>query len=113
LASVIVENNGKGQFAMKNLPSEAQTAPVFAIAMLGKNILLGGNLYETPPALGRMDAMQGVLLQNNGKCNFSAIKPTESGFVTDGAVRDMHFFNNGKYLLIGNNNGKVQVLEAH
>jgi enediyne biosynthesis protein E4 len=113
LASVIVENNGKGQFSIKNLPSEAQTAPVFAIAMWGKNLVLGGNLYEAQPAIGRMDALQGVLLQNNGKCNFSSIKPTESGFVTDGAVRDMHFFNNGKYLLIGNNNGKVQVLEAH
>jgi hypothetical protein len=70
-------------------------------------------LYEAQPAIGRMDALQGVLLQNNGKCNFSAIKPTESGFVTDGAVRDMQLFNHGKYLLIGNNNGKVQVLASH
>jgi enediyne biosynthesis protein E4 len=113
LASVIVENKGKKQFFLKNLPSEAQTAPIFAIATYKKNILLGGNLYETQPAVGRMDGMNGVLLQHNGNLNFSAIKREKSGFTTNGAVRDIQPLQHGKYMVVASNGAAVQVLEIH
>lgn len=94
LATVAIWNEG-GKLTVKVLPNEAQWSPVFAIAtdhLDGDNnpeILLGGNLLATQPAIGPYDASYGVVLKNEGARQFVSIRPADTGFVLKGQVRDI------------------------
>lgn len=76
LASCIFLNNGKGQFQKKQLPAIAQVSPIFDFEVAdfdGDNlpdIFPVGNLFEISTQLGRLDALNGVLLHNSGDGNF-------------------------------------------
>jgi len=76
LQSRIFQNNGSGNFIAIDLPFEAQQSVVFALCAEDVNndgltdILLGGNLYETHPSFGRLDASYGLLMINQGKMEF-------------------------------------------
>ena len=95
LSSSVFLNNGKGVFETKALPMEAQVSPVYGIAVEDINrdghddLLLGGNLYRVKPEAGRYDASYGCVLIGDGRGNFSAQAPMESGFKVDGEVRDI------------------------
>ena len=71
-------NNGKNGFAIKPLPTEAQFAPVYGIAIGdfdrdGKqDILLGGNFYQSKPEAGIYDGSYGLFLKGNGSGNFKS-----------------------------------------
>jgi enediyne biosynthesis protein E4 len=91
--SVYVENKGKGQFNVKPLPFEVQFSKVFAFE-IGDfdndghlDALAGGNLYGVSTYQGRYDASYGWLLKGDGKGNFKALWPTQSGFFVDGELR--------------------------
>ncbi|MDZ4710106.1 MAG: VCBS repeat-containing protein [Saprospiraceae bacterium] len=116
LQSRIFQNTGNGNFDPVDLPFEAQSTAVFAIAPDDFNadglldILLGGNLLETHPSFGRLDAGHGVLLINQGNMKFQTIPPAESGIFIDGAIRDIkRYHTHGKtsYLIVRNNNTPV------
>jgi len=89
LHSVILINDGQGQFTSDPLPMEAQLTPLFTALALDINgdsaheILLGGNLYEAKPEVGRYDASYGVVLDNAQQ----AIPWAQSGFWVDGPLR--------------------------
>jgi hypothetical protein len=57
---------------LKSLPEEAQLSPVYGIEVRdmdndGKlDILLGGNLYNVRPEVGRYDASFGLFLKGDG-----------------------------------------------
>ncbi len=93
--SLIAVNNGDGLFDVQELPQEAQVAPVFAIQVHdfdGDNhldILLAGNLYETQPLIGRMDASTGTLLLGNDGGSFASTDPTSLGLSLRGQIRDL------------------------
>lgn len=114
-----LENLGNGAFAVKDLPIEAQFAPVRSILCGDFNkdgkedILLGGNFYAVPPKTGRYDASYGTLLLGDGKGKFSFINARQSGVVLTGEVRDMKRIelSKGKEIIIaGKNNDYLQVL---
>ncbi|MCW3117936.1 MAG: repeat-containing protein, partial [Chitinophagaceae bacterium] len=85
-----IENNGNFQFALHTLPAQAQWAPVYGIAVNDFNgdgnmdIMLNGNEFSMAPPLGRYDALNGLVLQGNGKGNFAPLPILQSGIYIPG-----------------------------
>ncbi len=106
LATTLFINDGKGGFAMKNLPIEAQFSPVCAILADDFNgdghpdLLLGGNFFRAKPEMGRYDASYGTLLLGDGKNNFRATSSAVSGLKIVGEIRDLVELKSGKNNLI-------------
>ena len=111
-------NNTNGRFISKPLPVEAQVSPVYAIAADDYDndgnidILIGGNLYQAKPEVGIYDASYGLMLRGDGKGNFSALTPQQSGINIRGAIRDIVPVMAGKkkLMLIGENNGRLRII---
>lgn len=91
--TVWVENLGSGKFKVHELPVMAQIAPTNGIITDDVNsdgfpdILLVGNDYGNEIFIGRLDASVGLLLLGDGKGNFKASNPLESGFVVPGDAK--------------------------
>jgi hypothetical protein len=121
LESVVLINDGKGKFTMIKLPLEAQVAPVYGIAVSDFNgddkedILLGGNLFEVKPEIGKYDASYGTLLLGNGDGTFNAIQNNCIGLYLKGQVRDIVPFklNSAQVFLVALNNEKMQILQTN
>ncbi len=94
LESAILWNNGIDGFKIEPLPLEAQLSPIYAILINDMNkdgredIVLGGNLYNVKPEVGRYDASYGLLLNGTGHGKFKTIPYQESGLFIEGEVRD-------------------------
>ncbi len=94
LSSVILINNGNFNFTVTELPIQAQFSNVYAIAANDFDndgdidIVLGGNLYNVKPEIGRYDATRGIYLENQGNLNFKNIK-NGNGFSVKGQIRDI------------------------
>lgn len=95
LQSAYIENKGNGQFVMRSLPIEAQTAPLYG--MMSDDIdddgnldlLLVGNDYGMEPYSGRHDAFNGLCLKGDGKGNFTSLSVPESGFFVGGDAKGL------------------------
>ena len=89
MASSYIENNGKGLFTVKQLPVEAQFAPLLGMLVTDVNAdgnldLVGvGNEYGTETLTGWYDAGVGTCLLGNGAGKFSSVKAGRSGFLVD------------------------------
>ncbi|MBE7171860.1 MAG: VCBS repeat-containing protein [Williamsia sp.] len=112
LTSSYIENKGNGQFAIKPLPIEAQTAPVYGMASEdvdgdgNLDLLLVGNDYGMEPGGGRHDAFNGLYLKGNGKGDFAAATVAESGFFVKGDAKGLatiHTAKNEDLLLVTQN----------
>jgi hypothetical protein len=112
-----IENKGNGRMEIRSLPVEAQFSVVSALQSGDfdgdgkKDILLAGNFYGVTPLLSRYDASIGLLLRGNGKGDFLAVSPTQSGFISKGECRDIQLIKlaNGKTIaLIMRNNATLQ-----
>ncbi|MDC6404601.1 MULTISPECIES: FG-GAP-like repeat-containing protein [Maribacter] len=94
LESVILVNNGNLTFEVLPLPIAAQFSTTYAIATNDfdgdgdQDIVLGGNLYNVKPEVGRYDASYGVYMENKGGLKFETIK-SGKGFKVKGEIRDM------------------------
>jgi hypothetical protein len=119
LKSVYAINDGKGNFTVKELPTSAQISCINAIETMDvnqdgfKDIVLAGNFIGFIPQFTRLDACRGVVLLNDKKGGFISKRNKDTGFVTEGEVRDMKFMNFGKkqYLISFANNKKPQFFE--
>ncbi|NOY36123.1 MAG: VCBS repeat-containing protein [Chlorobi bacterium] len=112
-------NDGNGHFTRKSLPVEAQFSPVFAANVDDYNgdgnpdILLGGNLYNVKPEVGRYDASYGSFLIGDGRGGFRNIPARVSGFRLNGEIRDIMQVktNTGTILVIARSNNPMQVFK--
>jgi enediyne biosynthesis protein E4 len=119
LKSVIAINDGKGNFTVRELPANAQISCINAIETLDlnhdgfKDMVLAGNFVGFIPQFTRLDACRGVVLLNNKKGGFVSQRNIDTGFVTEGEVRDMKFMKFGEksYLISFANNRKPQFFE--
>ena len=120
LETSIFINDGKGHFTRKPLPDEAQFSPVYAAKVGDYNhdgkpdILLGGNLYNVKPELGRYDASYGSFLSGDGHGNFTYIPAKVSGLHLDGEIRDFKELTtpNGKILVVARSNDSPEVFKV-
>ncbi len=118
LSSAVLEYDG--QYQIRPLPAEAQTAPVFGFAVEdfdgdGANeIIGGGNFYGFTPSIGRSDASYGFFLDSDAQGRLNPAPLSKAGFALFGEVRDMQVLRGPKdknFLLVTKSGGKVQVFE--
>jgi hypothetical protein len=108
--TVWLENQGDGNWAVRELPVAAQMSPVFAILPLDANkdglqdLILAGNMSETRPTMGPWDANYGQLFLNRGDGQFEYIPQHQSGLSLIGDVRSAVALNGGQTLLFFRNN---------
>ncbi len=109
-------NHGKNSFVKESLNNTEQVAPILAgcavdINMDGrKDIILGGNLYEVSPDIGRGDASYGHLLLGEDQ-GFTTIGHQSSGFVLQGAVRHIKniTIDRKMHFIVAMNNDSLQI----
>ncbi len=106
LSSIVLINEGDFNFRVQELPIEAQFSTTYAIATHDfdkdgdQDIVLGGNLYNVKPEVGRYDASYGIYLENLGAMKFISHK-SGSGFNMKGEIRDMVI--DGQQLIVARN----------
>ena len=110
LRSVILRNDGSSSFEKIILPESVQVSPIYAIEIAELNgdgfpdILMGGNLYNVQPEMGRYDASYGHALINDGKGNYTD-QSNELGFSVKGEIRDFVVSNDS--IMVFRNNDSV------
>ncbi|MBC8151388.1 MAG: VCBS repeat-containing protein [Bacteroidetes bacterium] len=118
--TVVLLNDGKGNFTRKSLPMAAQLSPVHAIQTRDFNrdgktdILLAGNFLDVLTEIGRYDASYGLLLTGDGRGNFKPMPAAQSGFFVKGQVRAMQAVRMGggkTRLVLAKNSDKAQVFD--
>ncbi len=113
--------NEKGKFNRKDLPIEAQVAPVNQILVDDfdkdgyQDIVLAGNLFASEVETPRADAGVGVFLKKDKEGKFTAKSPRSSGLFIDGDVKDLAKITvKGKrYMLVANNNDFLRFIKIN
>ncbi len=86
--SIVIQNKGNWTFEYKALPMQVQWSNInqFLVYDLNKDkfpdLLTIGNDYGFELFNGRQDASNGLVLINNTKGNFNALKPSKTNFIT-------------------------------
>jgi hypothetical protein len=94
-ATSVALGDGRGGYALRPLPVEAQVAPVRAALAADYDgdgrvdLLLAGNDFGVPPSLGRYDALRGLLLRGRGDGTFRAVPMAESRLDLGGEARHL------------------------
>lgn len=108
LESGILLNGGDGNFEWKPFPKMAQKSWIFAIQILDLNedgkqdLILGGNLAQVKPEIGKLDASYGEVLLGNGDGTFTFSPNRENGLRLDGDVRAFSLLGEKQILVIKN-----------
>jgi len=120
-ASAIALNNGNGTFELRQLPIEAQFAPIYAALAADldgdghTDVIVGGNFNGAPPIQGRYDASYGLMLRGTGAGTFQAMDMDASGLAIEGQVRHMKMLHGPKgerLVVVARNNSTLQVLRV-
>jgi hypothetical protein len=113
---------GGGKFKVHELPVEAQLAPVNGLVADDVNgdgildILLVGNDFGNEIFIGRLDALNGLVLLGDGKGNFVPMNVSESGFIVPGDAKALVKLarNSGSPLYIASQNrGELKVFQSN
>lgn len=116
LETSILLNNSSGGFELKPLPLQAQFSPVYGITITDvdndakKDIVLGGNLFNSKPEVGRYDALHGLLLKGEGNGKFTSIPSLKSGIEVEGEsrlVEELSSGSGGKIIAFIRNNNTI------
>jgi hypothetical protein len=119
--SSYVENLGNGKFKIHELPSLAQLAPVNGILAEDVNqdgfldILLVGNDFGNEIFIGRLDALNGLVLLGDGKGGFTPAKSDRSGFIVPGdakALVKLSSVNGSPLYIASQNRGELKVFRG-
>ncbi|HSF55351.1 MAG TPA: VCBS repeat-containing protein, partial [Algoriphagus sp.] len=111
LESGILLNKGSGNFEWKPFPRMAQRSWTFAIQVLDINedgkqdLILGGNLAQIKPEIGKFDASFGEVLIGKGDGTFDFIPNREHGLKLEGDVRAFSLLGDKQILVVKNSAG--------
>lgn len=89
-SSVFLKNNGNGKFTAIPLPAQAQISVLDGMTVGDYNgdgnldVVINGNDYGTEPIIGRYDALNGLMLEGDGKGNFKGLPISKSGIYIPG-----------------------------
>jgi hypothetical protein len=120
-ASSVALNNADGTFTVRELPAEAQFAPIYAALAQDfdgdghVDLLVGGNFFGVPPVLGRYDASYGLVLRGRGDGQFEPVDMDQSGVEIDGQVRRIKALrgaNGQRLIVVARNNEKLEILRV-
>ncbi len=120
LASMVFLNDGQGHFTATPLPTLAQLAPGFGIALhdMDRDGHLDGfmaqNFYHPQRETGRMNASLNTFLKGTGKGTFEAIWPKASGLQTREDSRGVVLLDSPQstpQLIIAVNDGPLRVFQ--
>ena len=125
--SIILENVGMNLqglpiFETRPLPMEAQFAPIHDFLVTNVNqdqlpdILCVGNLLTTRVETGRMDALPGLVLLNQGGNQFMPLSPEESGFIANGEGRKLVQImtpSGNDRIIVSQQNGELFIFEKN
>jgi hypothetical protein len=114
LETVWLDNTGK-EYIIKQLPIEAQFAPVYAAAADDfdgdghTDLFLAGNNRWARIYFGRYNANHGQLFLGDGKGNFRYVSSRKTGIQIRSDVRDAAVVKGktGKSIVVGVNNGQA------
>lgn len=118
LSSSYLENKGQGAFLLTPLPMLAQLAPLTSIWIGDINndthtdILSVGNSFAPDFITGRYDASCGLLMLGNGRGQFRALTPNQSGIHLAGDMKSvvkLHIAGQPTWL-VGTNSAAIQVI---
>jgi len=116
-ANSYLENLGGGKFAIRDLPMEVQTAPIYGLLADDYDgdghldILLAGNSYASETLTGWYDAGIGRYLRGDGNGKFTPVPLPKSGFFADKDAKGMAQVvapDGGRQVVVANNNDKLQ-----
>jgi len=111
------ENQG-GKFVRRELPIQAQIAPVQGIICDDFNgdgnidLLMAGNKYGFEVETNPCDSGNGTLLLGDGKGNFNWLNNMQSGFWAMREARDLAMLRgagSNRTVIVANNNSRLQV----
>lgn len=109
LESGVLMNLGGGNFEWKSFPIEGQKTWVFAIQPLDLNqdgildLVLGGNLSQAKPEVGKYDAGFGEVLIGKGDGTFEFLPNRVHGLHLDGDIREFSVLGSNHLLVVKNN----------
>jgi hypothetical protein len=118
-SNVVMINDGKWNFTLKEMPWEAQLTPYKDAIVINANsddkpdILLAGNFYHSSIQMGEYDADFGTVLINKGDGNFTC--EVLNGTFIKGEVRHIRKINTGKKeaFVLARNNDSLKVISFH
>ena len=121
-ATCYFENKGDGTFNSHPLGNLAQISSVNSIVAedIDKDgnldLILAGNSYGSESETPRNDAGIGIYMIGNGKGNFKAVPPVESGLIINGDVRVIQEIklgkNRNKAIIAAKNNNMIQIIKV-
>lgn len=117
-ASLLLRNNG-GSLSVETLPAEAQAAPLYGMLNLDVNgdgaedIICVGNHYTTRVEFGYDNALNGLVLVNDGSGRYKAVDGRACGFVVPGDGKSLIAFGDKEQikLLAAENNGPLRAFK--
>lgn len=118
MSSSWIENLGSGKFVLHALPKEAQWAPVYGIVSMDVNadtypdLILVGNDYGMEVHQGRSDALNGLVLKNNGGKDFEPLTLDKTGFFVGKDAKSLvrlHSANDIPLFVASQNNDSLEV----
>jgi len=114
--SILLVNNGYGNFIIEELPIEAQAFPILNSEFIDINddgyqdCILTGSIYDTEVETPRLDAVSGLVLISNQKDGYIPINYEESGLYLNQDSKDILITNyqNNPLLICANNNSELK-----
>ena len=115
-SSLVLINQGNGNFEQHYLPIEAQFIPNLSYTFFDINrdgfedVIIGGNIYDTEVETPRLDSFSGVVMLSNQKDGYTTVAPDKTNLRINGDIKDLEIIKTRQntFLFATQNNGNLQ-----